>query len=427
MQLFTRLPHRFQPLDISLTPSAPALAFIVKGTYALDYSGRPQPLPREEQPDIMGDDPFMDDIGRSLRYPSDLAAFKPGGEVTLTASCHAPGGRPVHALEAGLEMGKIRKRVRITGDRVWVRGPNGEVAVQGPIPFVTMPLRWERAFGGLSSDRNPMGRGIDPWIEPDGRKLYYLPNIESLASPVRSRSDQPAPAGFAPISPYWQPRLQRQGTRDQHWATFRAPLPPHDFDPRSAHAAPDDQCQPDYWRGDETIVLTNMHPYLERFEIALPGQRMCLFIEVKGAGDTLDFLEIPLVLDTVHVDMESQHLFLVWRQRHQPKRQGAPEIEAVYLAEEPLAEAPRSIEAHYHDYLELKGPVEEPRAVKLERDELAAVGEARKKLIEARVDPSLIEQFDKAKGTQAKFDLVLDMVRKKTAELEAMTATLKPK
>src|SRR5439155_18481811 len=98
--------------------------------------------------------------------------------------------------------------------------------------FTQMPIRWERAFGGLSSTTNPLGRGIDKEPDDKGVEVAWLPNVEHADDRVALPGDRPKPAGFAPISPAWEPRNKRQGTRDQRWAMFRAPLLPKDFDPR---------------------------------------------------------------------------------------------------------------------------------------------------------------------------------------------------
>lgn len=182
-----------------------------------------------------------------------------------------PDGRPATGVEAGLTIGPINKRRRIVGDRVWFRNAQAQLAIEGPAPFTQIPLRWERAFGGLNLPENPMGRGIEPWIAEDGRKFFFL---------ARSYEQRLPPVCFAPLSPQWQPRLGREGTRDQHWATFVAPLPPRDYDPRAAQAAPEDQwLKSGYWQGDERIDLTNLHPDHAHYVTALPGKRLRLFIE----------------------------------------------------------------------------------------------------------------------------------------------------
>ena len=56
-----------------------------------------------------------------------------------------------------------------------------------------------------------------------------------------------------------------------------------------------------------------------------------------------------------------------------------------------------------------------------------AVAEARKTIEGAKLDPSVLQAFDAAKTSQAKLDLVMDLIRTRTAELERLTSTLLPK
>ena len=64
--------------------------------------------------------------------------------------------------------------------------------------------------------------------------------------------------------------------------------------------------------------------------------------------------------------------------------------------------------------------------MQLERSEAAAIAEARKTLESADLDPSVLKAFDEAKTAKAKFDLVMDLMRTKTADLENMTRALRP-
>lgn len=88
MKLLSSLPYKFIPLDGTLNPATPELSFIVKGTCSLHNWRLPIDLPADEQADFAGDERYMDEIGRSLRYANDLVMFKPFGEVLLTANCH---------------------------------------------------------------------------------------------------------------------------------------------------------------------------------------------------------------------------------------------------------------------------------------------------------------------------------------------------
>ena len=98
---------------------------------------------------------------------------------------------------------------------------------------------------------------------------------------------------------------------------------------------------------------------------------------------------------------------------------------SIYLTEESTTAEPRSTADHQADFLALRGPDPEPPELQLERTEAAAVAEARKTLASSNVDPALLKAFDEAKTSQAKFDLVLDLVRSKTAELEGIANTLR--
>jgi len=426
MQILSSLPYKLTPLDTTTDPAAPEITFVVKGTFALKPGAPCEPVDAGEQKEFSGDVVYMDKIGRSLRYASDLAPFKPFGEVLVTANAHAPDRLPATSVDVGLAIGPIGKRLRVHGDRVWLRDPQGEFYIEGPMPFVEMALRWERSFGGLDNRQNPLGRGLEPWLEEDGRKHFFLANIEDPENPLRGKDHSPEPAGFAPIAPHWEPRASREGTRDRHWAAFIAPLPPRDFDPRVTQAAPADQWLKGYWNGDETFKLVNMHPQHPEFLGSLPGKRLRLFIEMlldpaAGTGAT-GFAEVRLDLDTVHIDMTEERLRLVWRKHIKVSAAGAPEIAFAYLAEEPLAEEPWPIARHHEDFLKLKPPSPEDERAAFARDEQAALADARKNLVEAKVSPDFLARFDAAPDSPAKFALVLDLMTAKTAELEALAA-----
>jgi hypothetical protein len=428
MRFLTTVPYRFAPINVTINPAQPEFVYIVKGTFGFDHRRIAWPLDAADQTDFAGDTPFMDDIGRSLRTATDLVSLKPYGEVTLTADCCVPGGRESVEQECFLEAGPIRKRLLVSGDRIWLHNGRGRFLIGDPLPFSRMPLRWERAFGGLSHPQNRFGRGMSMVEDADGQRRRYLPNIEDPRHRVTRFDDAPEPAGFAPISPSAQSRLAAQGTRDQHWATFRAPLPPDDYEPRAEQAAPPDQWLDGYWTGDEPIRLGGMDPVHAVIETRLPGRRPRLFVDARTAKSApRRFVEIPLLLDTVHIDVTEKRIVLIWRRAVQHRtRDTASEIDAIYLTEEPTDAEPRPASEHHEDYLALRGPEPEPREAKLDRAEAAAVAEARKTLESANVDPSFMKAFDSAKTSQAKLDMVLDLVRTKTAELERVSSTLRP-
>ena len=423
-KFFKTVPYRFAPLDVTVNNQEPEYVFLIKGSFSFAPGRAAVPEEEEQQAEFAGDTPYMDEIGRSLRYGTDLVAYKPFGEMILTADCCAPAGQQLRERRCWFEAGSLRKELLVTGDRVWVHAAEGRVAIDGPMPFSRIPLRWERAFGGLAHPENPMGRGMDAFEDADGKRRRYLPNVENPRTPVRALEDAPEPIGVGPVSPIAASRRAYQGTRDQRWALFRAPLPPSDYNPCAEQSAPSDQWVDGYWRGDEIVRLGGMDPVHEVIETRLPCRRPRLFVDVVTGPDTRNFIEVPVALDTVHVDVNERRLILTWRRAFAVATRDASEIDAIYLTEESMANEPAPLAEHYDDYLRRRGPEPEPRELRLERAEAEAVAEARKTLTGANVDPSVLKAFDEAKTAQAKFDLVLNLVKSKTAELERMTANL---
>jgi len=418
MELITETPFSVFPLDTSPVPARPSVTFIVKGTFALHANEPAAALPAAKQPPLAGDEIFLDDIGRSLRYSSDLIAQKLRGEVTLTTVCHPP--HPAKNCEVGFALGSLQKTLRVSGDRAWPDPTSTAL-------FSTLPIRWERAFGGLTDPKNPLGRGIEPWPTPEG-PVHFLPNIEYPGKLVTRPEERPPAAGFGPLSPQWSPRREFQGTRDPRWAMFRAPLPPEDFSPLFHQAAPSDQQLPDglFFRGDEILELWNLHPKLATFRGALPGKRLRLFVLRRATKTTpATFSEVPLALDTVHLDTEAETLTLVWRQAVALTRPLALEIECAYLAEELLSEPAAPLETHERRFHELRGPTPPPLSELIDADIAEARAEMKKVALEGGLDPALVEELASIDDPQALMDRIIQLAEAQMKEVEQLTAILK--
>ncbi|WP_346274809.1 DUF2169 domain-containing protein [Burkholderia dolosa] len=187
-----------------------------------------------------------------------------------------------------------------------------------------IPLAQSDAFAGIHKPDNPVGRG---WLPDDaalellrteerkamaaavgGARELPAPQIEDPAVPIRSPFQQSPAFGLGPISPWWAPRVDRQGTLDDDWLAKRCPAVPDDFDAAYYQVAPPSLTLPTYLQGDEQLRLTNLLPD-SRFVSCLPGWRV---IAVASYADGSSDVALP-VIDTVSIDLDKRRLSLVWR------------------------------------------------------------------------------------------------------------------
>src|SRR5262249_51272703 len=100
----------------------------------------------EEQPPVLRAPEYNGEPGKkSTKFNSDLVFTKTTTDVIVVGHAHAPAGRAVTELDAGVRVGPVQKLLRVFGDREW--GVSGRAT--SPRPFVKMPLVYERAFGGV--------------------------------------------------------------------------------------------------------------------------------------------------------------------------------------------------------------------------------------------------------------------------------------
>lgn len=220
--------------------------------------------PSTEQPPVLRLPEYHGEPGQSsIKYDADLVWTKRSTDILVVGQAHAPGGRAVCQLDAGFKVGNLQKIVRIFGDRTW-----GAFGATRPQPFVSMPLRWERAYGGRDvrsghpgqdwDARNPVGTGFI--TAADRAQGTPLPNIEDPGAPIRHWRDRPPPAGLGAIASHWLPRAAFAGTYDKTWMETRQPLLAADMDIRWYQSAPADQQTPEFLVGGEPVVLHHLTP-----------------------------------------------------------------------------------------------------------------------------------------------------------------------
>lgn len=334
----------------------------VKRTYRLGSAGRCAPL--DEQVPLVEGLVVEDGL---LVHDSDLLPFKPGTDVIVTAEAHAPGGRPVAEVVAGVAVGGRSLRLRVVGRRrVTRRG--GFWAFSEPEPFVRGPIGWREAYGGIDAvarerfdgpsldalqkhtpydlkfatvaayPRNPVGKG---WVvaEHEGVEGLELPTVEDPDDPITPArlfaghpdawSRLPLPAGFSWVNYGWFPRSAFAGLEritlppgespatarvkevERGWAPADVltgrPLEAR-FHVRVSQGAPSALQVVPHLTGREELTLTNLDPRDPELKVELPGERPRIAIRPLGEGES----EVPARLMSVLVDVPKRRVSLVW-------------------------------------------------------------------------------------------------------------------
>lgn len=277
---------------------------VVKATFLL-REGDPA-LAEEQAPMRLTDEHTGEPGASSVRYESDLGPQKVGTDVILVGQAWSP--TPVPELEVSLAAGRLRKVVRVFGDRAFFRA-GGEFGVSAPRPFTRMPLTWERAYGGADGAtfeaRNPVGVGFVESAE--GAEDVRLPNLEDPRALIAHPHDRPAPAGFGVVARHWAPRRGYAGTMDEAWKEARFPLLPLDFDRRHHQSATADLISPKPFSGGEPVRVEGAS---ERGALAfrVPSPRLQIGVSIKRSRA----FHQP-TLDTLLIEPDARRLTCTYR------------------------------------------------------------------------------------------------------------------
>jgi hypothetical protein len=202
-------------------PGLRAGMVVAKATFLFDPHGNTQLDDQNPFPILQNDEPTEFGLLPRDNFPRQ----EPGFEMIFLGCAHAPGQRPVAGLRVVLGLDQVWRELLVFGDRSWIR--RGSNAIIGePVPFVRMPLGWDRAYGGtaeilidedafleVGDPHNRSGKGFDP--EPAARAAAEqlrapapyplfspdraLPNVERSDRPIRLWSDAPPPASWATV------------------------------------------------------------------------------------------------------------------------------------------------------------------------------------------------------------------------------------
>ena len=292
------------------------LVAMVKATYAIPEPGD-TPRLAEAQSDLVTADEYWGAPGLSApKLESDYAHFKPRCDVIVNATAYSPGGRPRETVRVAIRVGGLAKSFTVIGDRAWTRMRPLGARPASPTGFIRMPIRYDRAFGGVDDTEgpdkihsympNPVGRGFRRNLKGIAGKP--LPNTEELDKPVMTPDGSYVPMAFGPIGRNWGARPKLAGTYDQKWIETRVPFFPDDFDDAYFQSAPPDQQMP-YPAGGERIELENLSPGgVLAFSLPQDLHRPVIFSRQDGSEEA-----VPANVDTVVIEPDEGRFSLTWR------------------------------------------------------------------------------------------------------------------
>jgi hypothetical protein len=323
-----------------------------KVTYRISPSGACRRADAQE-PLLLPD--AGEDSGAEPPRETDVTPVKTGTDFILLASAIAPRAGTREML-VRLGIARASWEYAVSGDRRCIyRGPN-DVAFSEPEPFDTIPLRYERAYGGVDESvedppikvvldafrmpagvypRNPVGRGYVVQDGPaiDGRPL---PNVEHprqrltpgtlVARGAQNWWRQPIPWSCDWFDKTWYPRVTYFGALPEHLpdddrqvAEVRMGLVEprqnarharlaleNAIDSRFADAASPALVLP-FLRGDETISLEGVSPH-GPLVIRLPAERPRMIVRFEGRAHELTPVPHRILLST-----EEWGMYIVWQ------------------------------------------------------------------------------------------------------------------
>ncbi len=289
------------------------LHIILRASFQTDY--KCTVLEKQLSP-VIADEYWDDPESYSLRYPSDIHTGKPVSEIILLGQAWAPDGGEAECVDVSLQADTLEKTIRVYGDR-WIDNSLMGLTVTSPESFRSIPLVFERAYGGFHivdekkgeiyrENRNPVGVGFK------GKRNKELigtpaPNLEDPSYPFKGPSNKGMPACFGPIAPWWEPRKMYAGTYDAHWQETRAPFLPVDFNPLFNCCADSSLRFNKYVTGGEKFLIRGAHPE-GNLAFALPS---CAFDVGVSRGHRT--VKVQLVCETIIIEPDENRFSMTFR------------------------------------------------------------------------------------------------------------------
>ncbi len=298
----------------------PCSVLVARLTLHFDLSGDIT-VAEKQVPPVLADSHFGKPMESSLQEANEIGSFKQGAEYYLQGRAYTLTGKENRAhvsVELRQQDFVSRKQLVVLGEHQWEVGLVGSKRGE-PATFVSLPLRYEYAFGGAREEKgrrekkNPVGRGFNPdgWRVLDKR----APLIEYAGQSALSPSGGCPVAGLAPLPVFWSPRQERfGGLADNPMQGEGCPWGRGAM-PTLHHCAPEDQWLPRPCAGGETLALQGLLPdHSQPVSLALPSWQPSALLIRRGHTPRRFHMDC----DTLVVDTEQRSLALIARTQIDP-------------------------------------------------------------------------------------------------------------
>lgn len=271
----------------------PWLTVVAKASFRIVFTPRVHLVPAEvAEPLVHSDRNFQDSPFASVRTPSDLVPHRPCVDVTLVG--YAQPARPSPVAKVRLAI--LRRNKTLIDKTLCVLGDRRNIH-DAPAPFGRMFLGYERSFGGLYTDKNPIGQGDKSST-----------GLANLVDPL----DAEKVMNFGPISENWACRDLPPAVLNKHVSLDEALRLPADQDMSCFQHAPADQ-QIDSIQYGDRLILEGVFQEAARVKLTMPWLEVTGAVFGLSASEPDTATDLRFRADSVHIDTERSLLTLTWR------------------------------------------------------------------------------------------------------------------
>jgi len=237
--------------------------------------------------------------------PSDLCAWKPGSQLIIAGSAHAPWGKSEQEMRVEIHSASLHHEILVIGCRHTVRQGSG-LRFTEPRPFRRVPLALGLAFGGesqgLGFPPNPIGLGFllyGPQRTLAHNPLPCLENPQHRLEPDHlgldwnewHRLPRPMHCGYVPSQFHPRSRWHRRIHPDPRWHF-------------STHSG---LTSPTHFAEGENIELRNIHPHHRLLTVQLPRHPPGVWTHLDGNA-----YGKRMHIQDVQLDPVANRMSIVW-------------------------------------------------------------------------------------------------------------------